>query len=319
MMARILSAGAAARLVAGASMPAGAAWPEKNINFIIPFSPGGGVDTYVRLVSPYVEKYLPSKVKVIPKNMPGAGGRKGLTAGYRAKPDGYTLTIANVPGVAIPPLVGKKVSYDLNKMTWIARLSVDHYMLGVSGKSKVKTLADLIKLSKTQVIKMPSTGAGSTANALSKIFLGVIGYRGEIVSGYKGTKEMTIAVIRGDVPASALPNTSTRKYVQSGDIHPLLSTEDPSPFKGVPTARSLGYEDLDGLAIQRIVGAAPGVPHAIQQTLSDAFMKAMADPKLVAAAKKAKRPFAPLSADASKAVLDKQLAIYLKFKADLAK
>ncbi|MQA67432.1 MAG: tripartite tricarboxylate transporter substrate binding protein [Alphaproteobacteria bacterium] len=317
MKTRMFLAAAAVTLCATAG-PA-SAFPDKNITFIIPFSPGGGFDVYVRLVSPYVEKYLPKKVSVVPKNMPGAGGRKGLTAGYRAKPDGHTLTIANVPGVAIPPILGQDVSYDLGKMSWIARLSVDHYLLGVAGKSKVDSVDALKTLSSSQVIKMPSTGAGSTAHAMSKIFIGVVGFKGEVVSGYQGTKEMTIAVIRGDVPASTLPVNSTRKYIQSGDIKPLMTTEETSSLPGVKSAKELGLDDLDGLAIQRLVGAAPGVPHAVRQILSDAFTKAMADPKLVAAANKAKRPFAPLGGAEAKRVLDKQLAVYLKFKDDLAK
>jgi len=175
------------------------------------------------------------------------------------------------------------------------------------------------KASMSEVIKMPSTGPGSTAHAMSKIFMGVLGFKGEVVSGYKGTKEMTIAVIRGDVPASTLPNNSTRKYIQSGDIRALLTTEHPSPWKGVPSAKDAGITDLDGLAIQRLVGGAPGIPREIQKTLSDAFLKAMADPQLVAAAKKSRRPFAPLSGVEAKQVLDKQLAVYLRFKEDLAK
>jgi tripartite-type tricarboxylate transporter receptor subunit TctC len=312
----IFGAAAAAVLLAGAPAQA---FPEKNITFIIPFSPGGGFDTYVRMISPYVEKYLPKKVNVVPTNMPGAGGRKGLTAGYRAKPDGHTLTVANVPGVAIPPILGQKVSYDLNKMTWIGRLSVDYYMLAVSTKSPVKSVDALKKASMSDVIKMPSTGPGSTAHAMSKIFMGVLGFKGEIVSGYQGTKEMTVAVIRGDVPASTLPNNSMRKYVESGDIRALLTTEHPSPWKGVPSAKDAGVTDLDGLAIQRLVGGAPGIPREVRKILSDAFLKAMNDPKLKAAAAKAKRPFAPLSGVEAKQVLDKQLAVYLRFKEDLAK
>jgi len=314
----LAAAAAGATIMIATAMPA-AAFPDKNINIIIPFSPGGGFDTYVRLVAPYVEKYLPKKVKVVPRNMPGAGGRKGLAAAYRARPDGYTLGLANVPGVAIPPLLGTKVAYDLNKMTWVARISVDYYLLGVAGKSPVKSLDGLRKSSMSAVLKMPSTGAGSTADAISKIFIGVLGLKGQVVGGYKGTKEMTIAVIRGDVPASALPINSTRKYVQSGDIRPLLSTQHPSPFKGTPSAKDLGLGELNGMAIQRLVGGAPGIPDAVRKTLSDAFMKAMADPKLIAAAKKAKRPFAPLSGDETKTVLDQQLAVYLKFKNELAK
>ena len=110
MLNRTVFATVAAAVFAFGVAPANAAYPEKNITLIIPFSTGGGFDTYARLIAPYVEKYLPRKVKVIPKNMPGAGGRMGLAAGYRAKPDGYTLTLANIPGVAIPPILASTTS-----------------------------------------------------------------------------------------------------------------------------------------------------------------------------------------------------------------
>jgi tripartite-type tricarboxylate transporter receptor subunit TctC len=118
------------------AMPATAAgFPEKNIDFIIPFGPGGGFDRTVRIISPALEKTLPNKVEVVPKNVPGAGGAKGLATVFRAKPDGHTLAIANMPGAAIPAITNEPVEYDVNKFTWIARLATEEYMLAVSAKS----------------------------------------------------------------------------------------------------------------------------------------------------------------------------------------
>lgn len=317
MLGRIVSAGAGAAFAAIVWTQPAAAFPDKNITFIIPYSPGGGFDAYVRLISPYVEKYLPKKVKVIPKNMPGAGGRKGLTAGYRAKPDGYTMVLANMPGNAIAPITGKKVSYDLDKITWLAQLSTDYYLMGVSSKSPIKTLDELVKKGSGGVIKMTATGPGSTAYAVSKVMQGVIGFKGDMISGYKGTKEMTIGIIRGDADAASLPNTSTRKYIQAGDIRALFTTAPKSPWKGVPTAGQLNLGELDGLGIARMVAAPPGLPDKIKGILESALLKAMADPGLQAAAKKAKRPFAPLGSAKAREVVQRNIKVYLKFKTAL--
>ena len=311
-------AAAAAALAAGLSAPAQAQYPEKNIKFIIPYSPGGGFDTYVRMISPYLGKYLPGDAEVIPENMPGAGGRKGVTYTYRAKPDGYTIVVANVPGVAIPPILGKKVGYDLSKMTWLARLSTDHYLLGVSGSSKITKYSELAAMAKSKTIKLPGTGPGSTAYAMAKVMIGALGLKAEIVSGYKGTKEMTVALIRGDTEAAVLPNTSTRKYIQAGDVRPLVTTQSPSPFKA-PTTSDIGHPELTGLSINRIVGGPPGLPAAIRKALVNAFAKAMQDPGLIAAAKKAKRPFDPANGEESEQIIQKQLALFLKFKDSLSK
>lgn len=313
-----VAAAATLAMAMALSAPAQAQYPEKNIKFIIPYSPGGGFDTYVRMVAPYLEKYLPGDAEVVPENMPGAGGRKGITYTYRAKPDGYTIVVANVPGVAIPPILGKKVGYDLNKMTWLARLSTDYYMLAVAGSSKIMKYGDVEALAKKTKIKLPGTGPGSTAYAMAKVMIGALGLNAEIVSGYKGTKEMTVALIRGDTEAAVLPNTSTRKYIQAGDVRPLVTTQDPSPFK-CPTTSGLGHDELTGLSINRIVGGPPGMPAAVRKALSDAFEKAMKDPGLIAAAKKAKRPFAPANGEQSEQIIKKQLALFLKFKDDLSK
>jgi tripartite-type tricarboxylate transporter receptor subunit TctC len=312
-----LGAVAAAVALAGFNTPATAAYPEKDITFVIPFSPGGGFDTYVRLVAPFVQKHLPNKVNVVIKNVPGAGGRKGLTEVYRAKPDGYNIVIVNVPGAMVPPLVGQKVQYDLEKITWLARLSFDSYLLTVPSKSPIKTFADFKTFAASNTVKVPSTGSGSTAHAMTKVFFGVLGIKGQMVTGYKGTKEMTLAVIRGDTPVGILPSESTRKYIEAGDIRALLTTKDPSDYPGVPAAKSLGAADLDGLFIHRLVAAPPGLPDSIRKVLSDAFTKAMADPELQAAAKKANRPFAPLDGAQAEAAVKQQLQLYLRFKDDL--
>jgi len=320
MFAR-LKIGTAAAIVALAGMmtPAMASFPDKDITLVVPFSPGGGFDTYARLIAPYLEKHLPNKVHVVIRNEPGAGGRKGLADVYRSKPDGYKIVIVNVPGAMVPPIIGRKVGYDLQKITWIARVSDDAYLLCVPGKSSIKTFADFKAYAAKHKVKMPSTGAGSTADAMAKVILGVLGINGDIVTGYKGTKEMTLALMRGDTPAGILPQQSTRKYIQAGDIRALLTTDDVSVYKGVPTAKSLGLEDLNGLYIHRLIAAPPGTPPSIQEILSDAFMAAMADPAAKAAAAKAHRPFAPLSGKQAEAAVKKQLALFLRFKDELKK
>ena len=314
-----ICAAAAALAVASLTTPAMAAFPDKDITLVVPFSPGGGFDTYARLIAPFLEKHLPNKVHVIIQNEPGAGGRKGLTDVYRSKPDGYKIVIVNVPGAMVPPIIGRKVGYDLEKITWIARLSDDAYLLCVPGKSPLKSFADFKAYAAKNKVKMAATGVGSTAHAMTKVILGVLGINGDIVTGYKGTKELTLALMRGDTRAGVLPQESTRKYIQAGEVRALLTTDDVSEYKGVPTAKSLGLDEINGLLIHRLIAAPPGTPPAIEKILSDAFMAAMADPAAKAAAAKAHRPFAPLSGDQAEAAVKKQLALFLKFKEELKK
>jgi tripartite-type tricarboxylate transporter receptor subunit TctC len=320
MFARLkITAATAIVALAGLMTPAMASFPDKDITLVVPFSPGGGFDTYARLIAPYLEKHLPNKVHVIIRNEPGAGGRKGLADVYRSKPDGYKIVIVNVPGAMLPAIIGQTVGYDLEKITWIARVSDDAYFLCVPDKSPVKTFAEFKAYAAKNKIKMPSMGAGSTIDAMTKVILGVLGINGEVVTGYKGTKETTLALMRGDTQAGILPQLSARKYIQAGEIRALLTTDDVSVYKGVPTAKSLGLDDLNGLFIHRLIAAPPGTPPSIQKILSDAFLAAMADPAAKAAAARAHRPFAPLSGEQAEAAVKKQLALFLRFKDELKK
>ena len=170
-----------------------AKYPEKTITFIIPYKPGGGFDTYVRALAPILEKRL--GVTVVPKNMPGAGGRKGATYLYKSKPDGYRISIMNLPGKAIAAIQGKKgVGYDIRKFTWLGQIASDSYVIAVAGKSKIQSIADLKKLGRT--IKPAGTGKGATSYVVSQIAGNILGLKLKLVTGYKGSSGMSIAVIR---------------------------------------------------------------------------------------------------------------------------
>ncbi len=92
---------AAPALVYGRNANAAAGFPNKNIQFVIPYAPGGGFDVYVRFVGPVVEKYLPNKANIVPINVAAGGGSRGVAQLYRSRPDGYTVGILNIPGMFI--------------------------------------------------------------------------------------------------------------------------------------------------------------------------------------------------------------------------
>ena len=301
--------------VAAATLSAQSAWaqfPSRNIDFLIPFAPGGGFDRTVRMVSPFMEKTLPKKVEVLPKNLPGAGGQRAVATVYRAKPDGHTITIANFPGIAMPSLLGEKVEYDMTRFAWVARLGGEDYMLGVSAKSSIKTVDDLRKLNRP--LKVLHTDFGSTAYAASAILGDALKLPMTHISGYKGTNDYIVGVIRGDGDFAVAPVSTFKQFVESGDIRPVFTAEKTSSMPGVPTIAQLGFPDLSGLAVERYVLAPPGTPAAIVKILSDAMGKAAADPQLIELARKAGEPLSFLPTEQAKAAADKSLAVYTRYK-----
>lgn len=314
----VLGAVAVATLALGLPAPGLAEYPEKDITFIIPFSPGGGMDTTPRAIVGPMSKYLPNNVKVVPKNIPGAGGRRGYAELARAKPDGYTICVINFPGAAIPSLTGEKVAYDINKFVWVARMSNSAYVIASAGKNDaIKQFADLKKLGRP--VKFTHTGYGSTSYAASGIVREAMGIDSVPVSGYKSSSEYIVGMIRGDGDATIAPVESFYKFVQSGDVRALVTFEAKSTLPNVPTVRSLGFDELEGLGVDRMVAAPPGTPDNIRKILSDAFIKAMQDPEAQAWAKKVKRPFDPMDTNEATAYLKKSIAFYTKYKQALAK
>lgn len=304
--------------VAGLSgSSASAQYPEKNIEFLIPFGPGGGFDRTVRLVAPYMEKALPNRVEVLPKNVPGAGGRRALATVYRGKPDGHLISIMNSPGAAIPTLLGEKVEYDLAKFAWIAKIGAEDYMVGVSAKSSIKTIDDLKKLGRP--IKMPTTGFGSTAYAAGAVFAAAFGLKVEHIAGYKGTNDYIVGIVRGDGDIAMAPVSTFKQFVESGAIRPLMTFEQTSSMRGTKTVAELGHPELSGLAVERYIVAPPNTPANIVKVLSDAIGQAASNPELKAKAEQSGEPLAYIPAANAKAAFDKALTIYEKYKSAIAR
>jgi len=307
-----IALGAAMALSAG---PSAAAFPEKNITFIIPYGPGGGFDTYVRKLAPMMEKYLPNKVKVIPKNIDGAGGRKAITDLWRAKPNGYTIAIFNMPGMLLDKIIGKKTRYQIEKFTWLTRIAVTPYTLAVNSKGPYSSLE---ALKKAKGLKYPVTSPASTAAVAGKIMAHAIGLDVKLLPGYKGSAKTSLSIIRGDTHLSLFANQQYAKYAKGGDLKAVLSLEDKSPWPGVPTVGDIGHPELTALATERIIGAPPGTPHAIAKVLEEALIKGGNDPEIQAWAKKGKRPLNPTTAAETAKRVEHLIAFYSKFKSILA-
>lgn len=314
---KLVSAALAAIAVTVTAPWAQAQFPEKNIEFVIPFGPGGGFDRTVRLFAPVLERTLPNKVQVLPRNIAGAGGRKGLASVYRARPDGHMLAIANMPGAALPAVMGEQVEYDLSKFVWIARLATEEYMLAVPAKTAFRTVDDLKKLGRP--VKIPHTDFGSTAFAAAAILAAALDIQVSHLTGYRGTADYIVATVRGDGDATVAPVSTLGKFLRAGDMRGIFTTEEKSTVAGVPTIASLGHADLSGLGVERYVLAPPGTPAGIAKILSEAFARAAQDPQLVQAAEKTREPIAFLAAGEAKASAERTVALYSKYKSVLGK
>src|SRR5918997_2843269 len=137
--------GLAAAALAAATLPAQAQqgadfYKGKTVTYIVATAPGGGYDTYGRLVAEYMQKYLPGSTFVV-RNMPGAGHLIGANAIYASKPDGLTIGTFNT-GLIYNQLIGSEgVKFDMNKMSWPGRAGSEPRVVVCAPDAPIKTFA----------------------------------------------------------------------------------------------------------------------------------------------------------------------------------
>lgn len=250
-----------------------AQYPAQDITVIIPNNSGGGFDTYVRAVAPGLEKQLGGAIHIVPKNVPGAGGRRGATEVYRARPDGYTIGIFNMPGALIPKLQNVPTQYELAEITWIGTFGYDPYVLAVKGESPIASIDDLKALGRPATYG--ATGPGSTSYVATRIFNERLAIPYDIITGYKGSSDYLLGVIRGDVDAAMISLASARNYLESGDIKSIAVIGAESDDPAIADAYDLGAPELVNLRVVRMMGGPPGLPDDIRTMLEGAMLAAI--------------------------------------------
>jgi tripartite-type tricarboxylate transporter receptor subunit TctC len=317
----LIQAGVAAPAVLAArNVRAGAAvnYPARNIQFIVPYAPGGGFDIYVRVVTPVMEKYLPRPVSIVPINVASGGGSRGVSQAYRARPDGHSITILNIPGMFILQDVQGTAAFDLDRFTWIGAMGEgEKYFISVGANSPLKTFEDLKALSAQRPIKLSVTGPEGTAYMAAVVGTQLMGLRRQLITGYRGSADYVVAAVRGDSDAVVAALPTTYRFRRGGQLRPLASFETRSSIPGLPDATSLGQPDLDLIRVERLVAAPPGTPPEAVNVLSTALAKALVDPVVVKWAAENDVVMKPKTPQEAIAILNEQRAFYQKWKPTL--
>jgi tripartite-type tricarboxylate transporter receptor subunit TctC len=317
----MISAGLGAPALLAARPARGAApdFPNRNIQFVIPYAPGGGFDIYVRVVTPAMEKYFPKRVSIVPLNVASGAGSRGVSQLYRSKPDGYTIGILNVPGMFILQQQQGSGAYDLNKFTWIGAMGEgERYFINVGASSPIKTFADLKALSAKRPIKFSVTGPEGTAYMATKIGAQLLGLKSQLITGYKGSADYVIAAVRGDSDAVVAAVPTTMRYMRGGQLRPVMSFESRSSIPGLPDATSVGQPELNKISVERLVAGPPGLPAELQNILSVALAKAVADPAVTKWGKENDVVMKPKTPQETAAILAEQKAFFEKWKTALS-
>lgn len=290
-----------APVLTGAAEPkAEAYFKGKNITFIIPYSPGGGYDLYPRMIIPTLEQYVGASI--LPDNKPGGGALIGTNGIFNAKPDGLTMGIINGTGMTLSQMTQQKgVSYDMGRFTLLGRIAAEEEYIFVGSKSPYKDLQALLASGDKQTKWVTEGKAGSPYYRLALVLDVLKLHKAKILTGYPGSAEANLAIVRGDADGTAGTYASRQAQVKAGDFIPvlILGKKRSADFPNVPTIYEVaGLEAGDRKMIDflvgmdqlgRIVAAPPGIDPERAAFLRTALKNVCEDREMEARAKKENR------------------------------
>ncbi len=277
---RVLAAAACALAPLAVLAQPQAAYPTRPVTFVVPFSPGGGTDIAARLLANKLGQKLGQSVVV--ENRPGAGGVLAADAVAKARPDGYTLLIANVGTQSINPWL-YKLPYDADKAFAPISLFADlPFALVVNPAVPAKTPKELIALAKAAPEKYTyaSSGNGGSPHLTAEIFQQAAGVKFTHVP-YKGGGPAMADLMAGHVNMLFASILETSGYVKSGKLRALAvtSAERSPAMPDVPTLAEQGVPNAESGSWVALLAPA-GTPAAIVDRLSAEVREAVATPDM---------------------------------------
>lgn len=285
----------------------------KVIRVIVGFSAGGGFDTYARLVTRYMGKYIPGNPTMVVENMTGAGSLIAANHVYKvARPDGLTIGSFNGNQI-LGQLVGAQgINFDARKMEWMGAPGYNHDLCVLNRQSGI-TSADQWLTVKTP-LKLGGSAPGAPTDDGPKILKEAIGLPLRLVSGYKGTADIRVAVESGEVDGLcgfswASVRATWRKAIESGQVVVVLqSAPKASPdlpkvpvainFAKTAEARQLIEAGIHTpSSITYTYSLPPKTPKDRVQILRKAFSEMLKDKDFLGDAAKANLEIAPFTGE----------------------
>jgi tripartite-type tricarboxylate transporter receptor subunit TctC len=309
-----------------AALPASAAdfYAGKTIDFEVGADVGGGYDIYARTLARYMSRHIPGNPTIVVKNMPGAGsGRTAIFISNVAPKDGATMG-ALMPGAIIGPLLDDKAEtqFDPTKVIYIGSADAGTRVCATYQSSKIKSFEDARK-NKTII---GATAAGGATRDYAYLHNHTSGTKFDVVAGYKGTADITLAMERGEVDGTCGWDWSSVKsqkpdWLRDHKLNLLVQVGlEPNPELtrlGVPELWTfIGSEEdrkvtelvVSQQVFQRSYIVPPGTPAEEINILRSAFDATMTDPQFLADADTVRIAISPLSGAKVQEVVQKLYA-----------
>jgi tripartite-type tricarboxylate transporter receptor subunit TctC len=299
----------------------------KTITVLVSSDPGGGYDAQARLMARHMGQFIPGHPSFVVQNMPGGGGIVAANTIYNVLPqDGTALGVVQRGVITAELSKQPGVKFEVAKFTWVGNLASENSVLVAWHTAEVKTAQDLFK----QELIVGGTGAASDSEMGPRLYDGILGTKLKIISGYKGSTDVVLAMEKGEVEGDdwSWSNIKVKgeRYLNEHLINLLIQsalTRAPD-LAGVPTAMELAKTDADREVVSlfsaqktvaRPVMAGPGLPADRKVALKKAFADMAQDADFRKDAEKAKLEVDPMTGAEVEKVID-QIAATPKEIAD---
>jgi tripartite-type tricarboxylate transporter receptor subunit TctC len=306
---------------ASAQDPAAQFFRGKQITIIVGSSAGGGYDIYARLLSRHLSKHIPGNPVVVVTNMAGAASNAAAAHIYNVAPKDGTVIGALQTAAVLDPLFGDpaRMKHDASKFIYLGSADIDYYICISRTDAVVKSFKDLL----SHELIIGASQPGTSTRDFPALANSMTGAKFRIVGGYPGTREITLAIEKGEVQGLCGFSWSSLQaqrpdWLKSGFIRVLVQEHDkghPALNKmGVPLAvdfaTSSGHRRIMELVYSsetfgRPYMLPPGVPADRVAALRKAFLDALHDPELLADAEKIGLEVDPISGEELQALAER--------------
>ena len=268
-------------------VPVHAAWPsDAPIEVVVGFAPGGTTDVMVRVLAPYIARQLGDNANLIVVNRPGASGEIGVAQVKRAKADGYTVGIVNLPGYFFVPM-HRKASYSTKDLTLVARVVSDPTVMVARKDSKLTDMTQVMARLKASPSSLSAGHNGIGTNGhlamarlekAAQIHFNAIPYNGSAQqkTALAGNQLDIAFLAASEVPDPDNEATPVRLVAQ-------FTKNKVARLNSVPTTYELGLPVE--MTAERGFAAPNGVPPQILARLQSAIEAAMKNPDYIKAAR----------------------------------
>ena len=285
--AALLVALAPRRAVAASANKTADFYRGKTVRILVGSPPGGGYDIYARLVAPALAAKLDATVLV--ENKDGNGGLAALATLLVRPSDGLTIMNGSAEAAIISQMLGRPgAAWDVTKLNWLAKMASAPKLWYVGANARYRSIADVAT---ANPLTWSATGPADDISDVEAVISYVLGLKSKIVVGYRGSGDMSLAVIRNEVDAGVLSADSALPHIDEIKPLALFGARRWRHLPQVPTLSEAAALPADKTWIvelrqqigeaQRALVAAPGVPTDRVDYLRNVLAEVLTDPAVI--------------------------------------